>query len=70
MAIPIIADGDWEQEIETPGGIREMEPDTVVQGHGEVILRGEVKTVMDEYINYLALHPQGSRGRPQERARP
>ncbi len=53
MAIPIIADGDWEQEIATLKLIKEMEPDTVVQGHGEVILRGEVKTVMDEYIHYL-----------------
>jgi cyclase len=53
MAIPIIADGNWEQAIETLTKIREMEPDTVIQGHGEVILRGEIKTVMDEYISYL-----------------
>ncbi|MCU0520669.1 MAG: MBL fold metallo-hydrolase [Anaerolineae bacterium] len=53
MAIPIIADGNWEQEIETLQRIRDLEPDTVVQGHGEVILRGEVKTVMNEYISYL-----------------
>ncbi len=53
MAIPIIADGDWEQEIQTLNRIKEMEPDTVIQGHGEVILRGEIKTVMDEYISYL-----------------
>ena len=53
MAIPIIADGDWEQEIATLNRIKEMEPDTVIQGHGEVILRGEIKTVMDEYISYL-----------------
>lgn len=53
MSIPIIADGDWEQEIRTLEFIKEMEPDTVVQGHGEVILRGEVKAVMDQYIDYL-----------------
>ncbi len=53
MSIPIIADGDWEQEIRTLEFIKEMEPDTVVQGHGEVILRGEVKVVMDQYIDYL-----------------
>ena len=53
MAIPIIADGDWQQEIDTLKLIKEMKPDTVVQGHGEVILRGEVNTVMDLYISYL-----------------
>ncbi|MGC9347282.1 MAG: MBL fold metallo-hydrolase [Anaerolineae bacterium] len=53
MAIPIIADGDWAQEIRTLRYIKELEPDTVVQGHGEVILRGEVQVVMDRYIDYL-----------------
>lgn len=53
MAIPIIAYGDWVQEIKTLQYIKELEPDTVVQGHGEVILRGEVQVVMDQYIDYL-----------------
>ncbi len=46
MAIPIIADGDWTQEIESLRRIKEMAPETIVQGHGEVILRGEVQVVM------------------------
>lgn len=53
MAIPIIARGDWQQEIETLQKVKELEPLTVIQGHGEVILRGEVDTVMDQYIDYL-----------------
>jgi cyclase len=53
MAIPIIADGDWEEEIKTLKLIKDIQPDTVVQGHGEVILRGEVDVVMDLYIDYL-----------------
>ncbi len=53
MAIPIIADGDWQQEIDTLKLIKEMKPDTVIQGHGEVILRGEVNTVMELYSSYL-----------------
>jgi glyoxylase-like metal-dependent hydrolase (beta-lactamase superfamily II) len=53
MAIPIIADGDWEREIQTLQLIKDLEPDTVVQGHGEVILRGEVAAMMDHYIHYL-----------------
>jgi len=59
MAIPIIADGDWQQELDTLKLIKELKPDTVVQGHGEVILRGEVGTVMDLYISYLeCIHEQ------------
>lgn len=61
MAIPIIADGNWEREIETLEYIKALEPDTVVQGHGEVILRGEVNTVLDLYINYLnCVHRQAA----------
>ena len=53
MAIPIIADGDWRQEIETLKRIKELAPETIIQGHGEVILRGEVQQVIDRYIAYL-----------------
>ncbi len=53
MAIPIVADGDWQSEIESLEFIKALKPDTVVQGHGEVILRGEVNTVLDQYIHYL-----------------
>jgi glyoxylase-like metal-dependent hydrolase (beta-lactamase superfamily II) len=53
MAIPIIADGDWAQAIDTMKKIKNLAPDTLVQGHGEVILRGEVQIMLDKYINYL-----------------
>ncbi len=53
MAIPIIADGDWAQSIVALQRIKALSPETVVQGHGEVILRGEVRHVMDRYIHYL-----------------
>lgn len=53
MAIPIIADGDWRQAIETLRTIKKLAPETIIQGHGEVILRGEVQAVLDRYINYL-----------------
>jgi glyoxylase-like metal-dependent hydrolase (beta-lactamase superfamily II) len=59
MAIPIVADGDWQQEIDSLNLIKEMAPETVIQGHGEVILRGEVQVVLDRYINYLnCVHQQ------------
>lgn len=61
MAIPIIADGNWELAVETLERIKAMEPDTVVQGHGEVILRGEVNAVLNQYIRYLhCVHQQAA----------
>jgi glyoxylase-like metal-dependent hydrolase (beta-lactamase superfamily II) len=53
MAIPIIVDGDYKQAIASMEHIKEMAPETIVQGHGEVILRGEVQKVLDIYIAYL-----------------
>lgn len=53
MAIPIIADGNYEQEMASLNYIKELAPETVIQGHGEVILRGEVLTIIDRYISYL-----------------
>ncbi len=53
MAIPIIAQGDWQQEVDTLQHIKDLDPLTIIQGHGEVILKGEVQTVIDRYIDYL-----------------
>ncbi len=59
MAIPIIADGDWQTEIATLQKIKELSPETIIQGHGEIILRGEVQAVLDRYISYLeCVHEQ------------
>lgn len=71
MAIPIIADGDCGQAIESLRQIKALEPETIVQGHGEVILRGEVQEVMDTYIHYLeCVHTKASevfkKGKPRK----
>lgn len=70
MAIPIIADGDWAQEIESLRLIKTMAPETIVQGHGEVILRGEVQVVIDRYISYLeCVHARAAKALKQGRDR-
>ncbi|MEA3307887.1 MAG: MBL fold metallo-hydrolase [Chloroflexota bacterium] len=53
MAIPVIAQGNLQREIQTLQKIKNLAPLTILQGHGEVILRGEVDTVIDHYIDYL-----------------
>lgn len=70
MAIPIIADGDWKQQMETLERIKEMAPDTLIQGHGEVILRGEIQVVLDQYLHYLeCIYKRAERALKQGRDR-
>lgn len=53
MPVPTIFDGDITGLLTTYNRILEMSPDTIVQGHGEVILRGEVDAVIQSNIDYL-----------------
>ncbi|MBN2044386.1 MAG: MBL fold metallo-hydrolase [Anaerolineales bacterium] len=53
MALPYIVDGDIDISIESMQKIKELGLENVVQGHGDIILRGEVNLVVDEAIEYL-----------------
>jgi glyoxylase-like metal-dependent hydrolase (beta-lactamase superfamily II) len=53
MPVPFLGDGDIEDFIESLKAIIEMPVDNVVQGHGEVILRGEIKSIAESDIRYL-----------------
>lgn len=53
MAIPHIVDGDSEIMKESLRSIESLIIENVVQGHGEVILRGEVNSSIDDRIAYL-----------------
>lgn len=55
MSIPHIVDGDPVVMRKSLLRLRELILENVVQGHGEVILRGEVDRGIDERINYLDL---------------
>jgi cyclase len=53
MPIPHIVDGDPEVMRESLRKIQTMTLENVVQGHGEVILRGEVISSIKDRISYL-----------------
>ena len=53
MPVPTFFDGNYEQLISSMKIVAEMEPETVVQGHGEVILRGEVNHIVQDHIDYM-----------------
>ncbi len=53
MPIPHIVDGDSDTMKESLRKIKSLTIENVVQGHGEVILRGEVYSSIDDRIAYL-----------------
>ncbi len=53
MPVPSIADGDVEAFRKSLQKVAELPIDTIVQGHGEVILRGEVQGVVRVSLAYL-----------------
>jgi len=53
MAIPYIVDGDIDVSIDSMKKVAEMGLENVVQGHGDIILRGEIEYMVDDNIAYL-----------------
>jgi cyclase len=53
MPIPHIVDGDGDVMRDSLRKIKELTIENVVQGHGEVILRGEVNSSIADRIDYL-----------------
>ncbi|HEY3290685.1 MAG TPA: MBL fold metallo-hydrolase, partial [Anaerolineae bacterium] len=55
MAIPTIGDGDLAKLRESTEVIAAMPLESIVQGHGEIILRGEIKDNIKRSLTYLEL---------------
>jgi glyoxylase-like metal-dependent hydrolase (beta-lactamase superfamily II) len=53
MAIPTIGEGDVTQLRQSTELIATMPLESIVQGHGEIILRGEIKDNIRRSLNYL-----------------
>jgi cyclase len=53
MPVPYILDGDVDKMAETKKLIPKMKLENLVQGHGEVILRGEIPHAVKDNLNYL-----------------
>ena len=53
MPVPAIADGDTDVLRESLKKVVELPIENLVQGHGEVILRGEVEVVVNASLKYL-----------------
>jgi glyoxylase-like metal-dependent hydrolase (beta-lactamase superfamily II) len=53
MPLPFIVDGDIEKTTNTIKNIGKMGLENIIQGHGDIILRGEIEDAVKENLNYL-----------------
>ncbi len=53
MPVPTIFDGSYGDLVTTLESMQAMSLDSIVQGHGEVILRGEVQDLIESDLAYL-----------------
>jgi glyoxylase-like metal-dependent hydrolase (beta-lactamase superfamily II) len=53
MPVPHIVDGDVDDNIATIKQIDKMGLENIVQGHGDIILRGEIEAAVRDNISYL-----------------
>jgi len=53
MPVPYIVDGDGNTMLRSLQVLKSMALENVVQGHGEIILRGEINETINSSINYL-----------------
>ncbi len=54
MPLPYIVDGDFDETVASLKTIRKMGLENIVQGHGDIVLRGEVDETVDSHLAYLS----------------
>jgi glyoxylase-like metal-dependent hydrolase (beta-lactamase superfamily II) len=53
MALPYIVDGDLDVTVKSMRKVASMGLENVVQGHGDIVLRGEIEYVVEDNVSYL-----------------
>lgn len=54
MPLPYLVDGDYDEMVASLKRIKKMGLENVVQGHGDLILRGEIEQFLEENLDYLS----------------
>ena len=62
MPIPYVVDGDIDEITASIKKIGRMGLENIVQGHGDIILRGEIDAAVKENLQYLANHQESRQG--------
>jgi len=53
MALPSLVDGDYDQMVMSLRKIQKMGLENIIQGHGDIVLRGEIDGMVHENLRYL-----------------
>ncbi len=53
MPVPTLFDGDYAALVKSLNMIMALKPDSVIQGHGEAILRGKIGSAIESNLSYL-----------------
>lgn len=62
MPVPTIFDGQPEALMQSLNMIMSLEPESIVRGHGEIILKGEIQQSVQSDLDYLNRIQQGVAG--------
>jgi cyclase len=54
MPVPYVVDGDFEEMVLSLKKIAKMGLENVIQGHGEIVLRGEIEGAVKDNLAYLS----------------
>ena len=54
MPIPYLVDGDYEAMVASYKKVSNMSLENIIQGHGDVVLRGEIQSAIESHLNYLS----------------
>jgi cyclase len=54
LPLPFIVDGDIDELTSTLKGFGKMSLENIIQGHGDIVLRGEVETSIKDNLAYLS----------------
>jgi cyclase len=54
MPLPYVVDGDLDETVASIKKIGRMGLENIIQGHGDIILRGEIEAAVKENLAYLA----------------
>lgn len=67
LPLPYVVDGDTEELSNTIRRIGKMGLENIIQGHGDIILRGEIDDAVKENLAYLAAIRKAVRGALKKR---
>jgi glyoxylase-like metal-dependent hydrolase (beta-lactamase superfamily II) len=54
MPLPYIVDGNWDDMVNSLKKIGKMGLENVIQGHGDIVLRGEIENAVKDNLAYLS----------------